>query len=359
MVGRGVDQVLPHPSDPRIHEAFLHSALDYVSLAEARNGRISKPVDFAYVWGDALAEFDREAPDVKIINLETAITTSEDYWRNKGIHYRMHPDNIACLTAATLDCCVLANNHVLDWGYAGLEETLATLRRAGIQTAGAGRDAAEAAAPAMIELGGGRRLAVFAFGSETSGIPPEWGASAQKPGVNLLRDLSHDTVREIARQVREVKRPGTIVVASLHWGGNWGYDIATSQRVFAHRLIDEAGLDVVHGHSSHHPKALEVYRDRLALYGCGDLLNDYEGIDAYEGFPRDLALMYFASLDSRTGRLVRLRMTPTEVRRLSVHRASRQEARRLQEILNREGKALGTRVWLDDDDTLTVEGGPR
>ena len=116
MVGRGVDQVLPHPSHPRIHEAFLHSALDYVSLAEARTGRIAKPVDFAYIWGDALAEFDREAPDVKIINLETVITISEDYWRHKAIHYRMHPDNIACLAAAKLDCCVLANNHVLDWG---------------------------------------------------------------------------------------------------------------------------------------------------------------------------------------------------------------------------------------------------
>jgi poly-gamma-glutamate capsule biosynthesis protein CapA/YwtB (metallophosphatase superfamily) len=359
MVGRGVDQILPHPSHPRIREPLLHSALDYVSLAEARNGRIAKPVDFAYIWGDALAELDREAPDARIINLETAITTSEDYWDHKMIHYRMHPENIPCLTAAKLDCCVLANNHVLDWGYAGLEETLATLRRAGIKTAGAGRNAAEAAAPAMIELGGDRRVAVFAFGSETSGIPPEWGASAQKPGVNLLRDLSDDTVREIAGQVREVKRPGTIVVASFHWGENWDYAIPTSQRVFVHRLIDGAGLDVVHGHSSHHPKALEVHRDRLALYGCGDLLNDYEGIDAYEGFPRDLALMYFASLDPRTGRLVRLSLTPTRVRRLSVHRASRREARRLHEVLNREGGSLGTRVQLNDDNTLLLEGPAR
>jgi poly-gamma-glutamate synthesis protein (capsule biosynthesis protein) len=358
MVGRGIDQVLPHPSRPRIHEPSLRSALDYVALAEARTGPIVKPVDFADIWGDALAEFDREAPDVRIINLETAITTSEDYWRDKDIHYRMHPDNVPCLTAARVDCCVLANNHVLDWGYAGLEETLAALRRAGIRTGGAGRDLAEAAAPALIELGEDRRVAVFAFGSETSGIPPAWGASHRQPGVNLLRDLSVDTVRTIARRVQEVKRPGTIVIASLHWGGNWGYDIPTSHREFAHRLIDEAGLDLVHGHSSHHPKGLEVYRDRLVLYGCGDLLNDYEGIGGYPSFPRHLALMYFASLDVRTGRLLRLRMTPTEVRRLSVHRASRREAGRLCEILNREGAALGTRVRINDDHTLTLERGP-
>jgi poly-gamma-glutamate capsule biosynthesis protein CapA/YwtB (metallophosphatase superfamily) len=358
MVGRGIDQVLPHPSQPRIHEPFVHNAFDYVSLAEARSGLIDKPVAFTYIWGDGLSELDREAPDVRIINLETSITTSEDYWPAKGIHYRMHPDNIACLTAAKLDCCVLANNHVLDWGYAGLAETLATLRRAGIRTAGAGHDAAEAAEPAIIELGGDRRVAVFAFGSESSGIQPQWGASTQIPGVNLLRDLSDETARGIARQVRDVKRPGTIVVASLHWGGNWDYAIPISQRVFAHRLIDEAGVDVVHGHSSHHPKAIEVYRGRLVLYGCGDLLNDYEGIDAYEGFPRDLALMYFVRLDSRTGSLLRLRMTLTEARRLSLCRSSRQKVRRLHEIMNREGAVFGTRVRLDDDNTLILEGGP-
>ena len=149
-----------------------------------------------------------------------------------------------------------------------------------------------------------------------------------------------------------MKRPGTIVVASLHWGGNWDYHVPTSQRVFAHRLIDEAGVDVVHGHSSHHPKAIEVYRGRLVLYGCGDLLNDYEG------FPRDLALMYFVRLDSRTGSLLCLRMTPTKVRRLSLCRSSGQGARRLHEIMNREGGVFGTRVRLDDDNTLILEGGP-
>jgi poly-gamma-glutamate synthesis protein (capsule biosynthesis protein) len=357
MVGRGIDQVLSRPSQPCIHEPFAESALDYVSLAEARSGRIPKPVDDAYVWGDALTEFDREVPDARIINLETSITTSEDYWPDKGIHYRMHPDNVACLTAARIDCCVLANNHVLDWGYAGLAETVAILRRAGVRTAGAGRDAAEAAAPAIIALGEQRRVAVFGLGVVTSGIPQAWRASAAKPGVNLLRDLSTETVREITRQVQDVKQPGTIVVASVHWGQNWGFEIPSPQRLLAHRLIDEAGVDVVHGHSSHHPKAIEVYRGRLVLYGCGDLLNDYEGIDGDEGFLRDLGLMYFASLDLRTGALVRLHMTPTKVARLRVRRASSQEARQLHEMLNREGEQFGTRVRLEVDHTLTLEGG--
>ncbi len=74
------------------------------------------------------------------------------------------------------------------------------------------------------------------------------------------------------------------MVVSIHWGGNWGYGIPGEQRQFAHRLIDQAGVDVVHGHYSHHAKGIEVYHDKLILYGCGDFLNDYEGISGQERF---------------------------------------------------------------------------
>jgi Putative enzyme of poly-gamma-glutamate biosynthesis (capsule formation) len=82
-----------------------------------------------------------------------------------------------------------------------------------------------------------------------------------------------------------VKQQGDIVVASIHWGGNWDYKVPREQREFAHKLIDEAGVDVIHGHSSHHIKGIEVYRGKLIMYGCSDLLNDYEGISGlYEDF---------------------------------------------------------------------------
>src|SRR6266702_3868999 len=94
MTGRGIDQVLPHPSDPRIHEPYLQSARGYVELAEAANGTIAKPVGFSYIWGDALTELQRQAPDLRLINLESRVTNSDDYWRGKGINYRMQPANI-------------------------------------------------------------------------------------------------------------------------------------------------------------------------------------------------------------------------------------------------------------------------
>jgi poly-gamma-glutamate synthesis protein (capsule biosynthesis protein) len=355
MTGRGVDQALPHPGDPHLHESVLTSARDYLALAEARSGPIRTPVGFAEVWGDALVELARVAPDARIVNLETAVTASDDAWPRKGIHYRMHPGNVACLTAARLDCCVLANNHVLDWGYAGLRDTLHTLQAAGIRTAGAGADAVDAAAPAVIELERRGRIVVFAYGSETSGIPVAWAASTGRPGVNRLPDQSPATIRAIAERVRPVKsRPGTIVVVSLHWGDNWGYPVPRAQRAFARRLIDDAGADAVHGHSSHHPRAIEVYRERPILYGCGDLLNDYEGIGGYEEFRPELGLLYFPTFDARTGRLARLTMTPTQVHGLRLIRPAPEAAAWLADRLDREGRPFGTRVRPEADGTLAV-----
>jgi poly-gamma-glutamate synthesis protein (capsule biosynthesis protein) len=352
MTGRGIDQVLPHPSDPRIYESYAKTALDYVRLAESKNGSITKPVEYAYIWGAALGELERRAPDVRVINLETSVT-KHDEPAPKGINYRMSPENVPCITVAGIDCCVLANNHVLDWGRAGCLETLDTLHAARIKASGAGRDATQAASPAIIPTAQGRVL-VFGLGSVTSGIPRAWAATAEKPGVNLLRDLSDHAARHIAQQVRAARRNNDIVVASIHWGGNWGYQIPSEQRAFAHKLIDDASVDIVHGHSSHHAKGIEIYREKLILYGCGDFINDYEGISGHRSYRGDLALMYFPTVDPATRRLVRLELTPLQMKRFQLQRATRKDAAWLRNTLAREGRALGTTVTLTEDNNLRV-----
>jgi poly-gamma-glutamate synthesis protein (capsule biosynthesis protein) len=346
MLGRGIDQVLPHPVPPGLHEPYVRSALGYVELAERASGALARPVDFGYVWGDALEELRRRAPQARIVNLETAVTLAEDAWPGKGIHYRMHPRNAPCLAAASIDCCVLANNHVLDWGYAGLEETLQTLQAAGLRTAGAGRNAQEAAAPAVIEWATGGRLLVFSYALESSGVPPAWAAGPERPGIGLLADLSRPSCDEIARQVAAARRPGDRVVVSLHWGGNWGYAVSREERAFAHRLVDAGAADVVHGHSSHHPRGLELYRGRAILYGCGDFVNDYEGIVGHEAWRPELALMYFATLDAGGGEVRSLSLVPMRLRRFRLQRASDEEAAWLARTLDRESRAFGTRVEL-------------
>jgi poly-gamma-glutamate capsule biosynthesis protein CapA/YwtB (metallophosphatase superfamily) len=348
MTGRGVDQILPHSCLPTIHEPVVSSALEYVVLAEQANGRIPRRVDYAYVWGAAREELHRERPDVRIINLETSVTTSENAYP-KEINYRMHPGNVPVLAAAEIDCCVLANNHVLDWGREGLRETLDSLDRAGIRTAGAGWDLAAAQAPAVLDVGNGCRVLVFAFGTTDSGVPAEWAAAAGRPGVHLLQDFSGAAVECIARLVGATKRPGDLAVASVHWGGNWGFDIPPSHRRFAHGLIDQASVDVVHGHSSHHPRAIEVYRGRPIVYGCGDFLSDYEGIRGYEEFRPELVLMYFATIDCFSGRLVRLKLTPLQIRNFRLQHPSSGDRAWLRDTLDREYRRLGGYIAPGDD----------
>ena len=355
MTGRGIDQVLAHPSDPLLHESYLKDARGYVQLAETANGPIRQPVSSGYIWGDALAELKRAAPDVSLINLETSITVSNDYWKGKGIHYRMNPQNIASLTAADIDACALANNHVLDWGHAGLLETLATLQKVNIKTAGAGPNAAAAGAPAVIAIDDRQRVIVFSFGLPSSGIPSSWSAAPDRPGVNLLKNLSAKSVRHIQQKVQAIKRDGDVVVVSVHWGGNWGYDIPRHQIEFAHRLVDDGGVDIIHGHSSHHVKAVEVYKGKLILYGCGDFLNDYEGIGGHEKFRADLSLMYFATLDSSTGNLLDLQIAAMKIRRFQSQRATQADTRWLGDTLNREGRSFGTRVMMHSDNRLILQ----
>jgi len=351
MTGRGVDQVLPHPGLPVLYESHIRDACDYVRLAEKASGPIARPVDFGHIWGDALEELHRA--DVRIVNLETCITSSDAAWPAKEVLYRMSPRNIDCLTTARIDCCCLANNHVLDWGYAGLSETIDSLDRAGIPHAGAGVNAARAAAPAVLDIPGKGRVLVFSIGSTTSGIPHAWGATCDRPGVHLLDDFSEQSVRRIGGQVREAKRPGDVVVASIHWGGNWGYAVPAEQIHFARGLIDE-GVDLVHGHSSHHPKSLEVYRDHLILYGCGDFVDDYEGIRGYEEFRDELRLAVTLEVDPKHGQLVEARLVSLQVSRMRLERASDADASWLCDLLNRVCAPFGTEVKMQPDNSLLL-----
>jgi poly-gamma-glutamate capsule biosynthesis protein CapA/YwtB (metallophosphatase superfamily) len=355
MTGRGIDQILPHSAPPRLHEPYMKSAAGYVELAERVHGAIPRRAGFDYIWGDALEDFRRRDPDVRIVNLETAVTTSDDYWRSKGIHYRMHPGNVPCLAAAGIDFCALANNHVLDWGYPGLEETLDSLADAGIATAGAGRSLGEAQTPATLPVEGKGRVLVFSFGTESSGIPRSWAAAEDRAGVNLLPDLSPDTARSIGRLSSRMRRERDWLVASIHWGGNWGYAVPEKHRDFAHALIDEAGFHVVHGHSSHHAKGIEVRAGKPILYGCGDLINDYEGIRGHERFRPDLPLLYFTRFDVETARLREMTMVPYRIRRFRLRRASRREADWLAEMFTREGRDWGTAATRREDGALALE----
>lgn len=334
MTGRGVDQVLSSPGDPQLWEQSMTDARAYVGLAERANGPVPRPVPDAWPWGDALELLDELAPDVRIVNLETSITARGEPALRKSVQYRMHPGNIGCLTVARLDVCTLANNHVLDFGRTGLLDTLDTLAAAGLAAPGAGRTLDEARRPAVARVEAGTPVAVVSCADTSSGTPADWAATEDQAGVHLLPDLRDSTADALVGRAREHLADDALVVVSIHWGANWGYKVPRDHVRFAHRLID-AGAHVVQGHSSHHPLPIEVYRGRLILYGCGDLIDDYEGIGGYERYRDDLRLLHLPAFDPSTGQLTELRLAPLQAHRLRLRRAGRQDTEWLRDLLAR------------------------
>jgi poly-gamma-glutamate capsule biosynthesis protein CapA/YwtB (metallophosphatase superfamily) len=356
MTGRGVDQILPHPVSPRLHEEYVLDARSYVDLAERANGPIARPVAAQWPWGEALAAMDGAVPGVRLMNLETSVTRSDELAPGKAVRYRMSPDNIDCLTAARIDVWALANNHVLDHGPLGLLETLETLHTAGQRTAGAGVDETEAWQPAVVGQETAR-VVVASVAHVSSGVPLGWGAGPAHPGVALLPDLSEGTAESLVERMLQGNARdsagGDLLVVSVHWGGNWGYHVPREHRRFAHRLV-EAGVHVVHGHSSHHPRPMEVHHGRLVLYGCGDLVNDYEGIRGYEGFRDDLRLLYLARVTPGSGDLLDLSMLPFQARQMRLWHADRADAAWLSHTLDEACRRLGTSLALTDEGTITL-----
>jgi poly-gamma-glutamate synthesis protein (capsule biosynthesis protein) len=352
MLGRGIDQVQKASVEPTLHERAVQDARRYVELAEDASGSIPAPVDPSWVWGEALDALAEIAPCARLVNLETSITTSDEWWQGKGIHYRMHPDNVDVLAAADIDVCVLANNHVLDWGRTGLRETCDVLDDAGIGRCGAGAHAAEARAPARVGRGSAG-VSVHAVAFSDAGVPPSWAATESRAGVSWYAEPTEAVADEMAERIRSSRRDNELVIVSAHWGGNWGYDVPPGQRQFARRLIDAGAADMIFGHSSHHPKGLEVYRGKPVLYGAGDLINDYEGIGGHEEFRPKLALAYFPSFDA-SGDVVALEARPFEVSQFRLHRAASEGVEWLASRLDRESAHFGTHVERGEGGSLVV-----
>jgi poly-gamma-glutamate synthesis protein (capsule biosynthesis protein) len=222
----------------------------------------------------------------------------------------------------------VANNHVLDFGVVGMHETLETLHAASIGHAGAGKDLAQAQRPHIHTLPDGRRILVFGWGFADSHIAfAHWAADENRPGIALLADCGEDAARRITDCIAGWRQPGDIVIASLHWGANWVPQIPAAHKAFARVLIDRAGVDVIHGHSSHHVLPAELYKGKPILYGCGDLINDSEGKPENRARRGYLGALYFVDLHAETRQLTALRVQPVQRRRFRLELPSQEDSR--------------------------------
>src|SRR5215204_6608938 len=199
-------------------------------------------------WGDVMPLLD--AADLRIINLECAITDNERPWTRtpKVFHFRAQPSAIEVLRVARIDGCSLANNHTLDFEEQGLLDSLKHLEAAEIRYAGAGRDREEAARPALLGPSGAIRVALLAF---TDNEPP-FAAGAERPGTNYLPvSLEPEVLDEAQAAIESAREAGAeAIVFSNHWGPNMVRRPSALFRLFARAIIDR-GADIYYGHSAH------------------------------------------------------------------------------------------------------------
>ena len=293
------------------------------------------------VWGDTLPDF--AAADLRACNLECALTDVGEPWTRtpKAFHFRSAERNVAALAAAGVDIVSLANNHVLDFNEAGLLRTLAVLDEAGIAHAGAGRDLAEASAPAIRRVSG-RRVGMLAFTDNE----PDWAATHSAPGVFHVDPGADDERAELLLDAtRETRAAVDLLIVSAHWGSNWGAEPPGDHVSFGRALLD-AGADIVFGHSCHTLRGVGLHGTGAILYGTGDFVDDY-AVDPIER--NDHAAIFV--VEAVEHEIRRITIKPTVVRDFAAWHATDPDRGQIVRRMAGLCRALGTEARPADDES--------
>jgi poly-gamma-glutamate capsule biosynthesis protein CapA/YwtB (metallophosphatase superfamily) len=297
MLGRLIDAaVLPHPVDEE-----WEGDRSMTDLGQRYRGKyltqqdLSEEKYYNRLWGDTTELLTKSA--CNMINLECCVTTWDKKFP-KTFNYRTNPANIGALTYVPIHFACLANNHVLDYQTPGMMDTLKTLNSTDIKFAGAGKDLKEASKAAVVELPSvDHRMNVISFADHGSNIIREgkdvWAATDTRPGIWYvdIEKLNSNDRKDIAHTVREsaAKAGSTLNVVSAHVGPNWSWTVRPAIRSLAKTLMQEGGVSIFHGHSSHHIQGVEFIDGKPVIYGAGPFLDDY-AVDA--DYRNDLGFIY-------------------------------------------------------------------
>lgn len=232
--------------------------------------------------------------DVLAFNLETAITDAEAQWEGKNFHFKLAPAAADdALTAVLRDngaaaaFASTANNHTLDFLVEGLLDTIEHLDGFGMAYAGSGVDLEDARAPAIVTTAQGVRIGFLAASTVCScGDVSNWGATETVPGAWMIASSDEAAWDDATQRVRQLSAQVDYVVFSLHWGVNYVESWPVPWMVQRAQQLVDAGVDVIYGHSAHHVLPVERLGDAVVLYGTGDFIDDYSGV---EGFRNDLS----------------------------------------------------------------------
>lgn len=354
------------------------------SLAAVGDLVPSKPI-FNGGAGSGKAGFDEtlavlRGADLVFGDLEIPLST-RGVPKDKGIAFHAAPELAADLGEFPFSVLSLANNHSLDYGYEGLEDTMRGLAARGIAHIGAGEDLAAAERAVTVEAGGTRVGFVAwtcllpvgsAAGAGRPGHAPirihsayevDAGTQMEEPGnppVVRTRTDDADLERALGR-VSELKGDVDFLAVSIHWGYGAGELLAEYQQPLGRALID-AGADIVLGNHVHAVHAVEAYRGRAILYSPGNFVAQQprEGLSEFA-----IAILDEMSHDGYVARIdvdaaggygVRLVPTVTDADGLPV-RARGADFERIADRLERLSSKVGTTVRAAGEEVAVELGG--
>lgn len=206
------------------------------------------------------------AADVAVVNLETAVTTRGTKAPGKEFAFRAPASAFAALKAGGVDVATMANNHGMDYGQQGLEDSLDAAAAAGVPVIGIGRSATEAYRPFVTEAKG-QRIAVFgATQVLDDDLRVAWTATDSQPGLASAKDVARLTAA-----VRAVRAQVDTVVVYLHWGTEGDTCPNEVQPVLARALV-EAGADVIVGGHAHRLQGAGRMGAAFVAYGLGNFV---------------------------------------------------------------------------------------
>ncbi len=235
-----------------------------VTLTEAYSDKVGRD----HQWAFAQLPESRDA-DISMVNLEAPFTQQNQALPGKKFNFKAPPENVQVLQNGGIDIVNLANNHTMDYQGAGLQETLATLDKAGIKSIGAGADVKAARRPVVMEVKGQTVAYLGYYDADLH------AATATGAGTNPRHN------DRVAADIKALRGQVDWIVVNYHWGeelakypGDWQIDLA--------RFTVDQGADLVVGHHAHVLQGAEVYKGRPIVYSLGNFIFGGKAVSDYD-----------------------------------------------------------------------------
>jgi len=282
-----------------------------------------------YPWED-VSPFLKQA-DLAIVNLETSVAKGGKP-QNKTFTFRSKPETLEGLKTAGVDMVALANNHIMDYGWEGLEETLYYLDQYEILHTGAGLNEKSAYTPVIKEVNGVK----IAFLSISMVVPSGWQAGTNQPGVAVAYGLD-----KMLTAVKNANETTDFTFVYMHWGIERQDTPSDVQKWIGRELVN-AGADLVIGSHPHVLQGIEFYHGVPIFYSLGNFVFTNRGLQTTE----DTILLL---IEGDKNGVVSLRAVPFEIIKNKPTIVEGKDQERILERLTKLSAQLNTEVTQDGD----------